>query len=127
MQLLLVMIGGAFGSGARYLLSDFTQRKSPLSVALNFPVGTLTVNLLGCLVFGVTIGLWRSGLISENWRLFLLAGVCGGFTTFSAFSSDTLELIYVGREGFALINVAVQVIAGLFVLWAGMVVTQRLS
>jgi len=126
-RLLLVMIGGALGSGARYLLSDLVQRKSPPFVALSFPTGTFAVNMIGCLVFGIGIGLWKTGVIGDNWRLFLLAGICGGFTTFSAFSSDTLELIYVGREGLALLNAGMQVIVGLFVLWGGMVAVQRLS
>jgi len=122
-----VVFGGALGSGARLLLSEYVTRRSPAALALYFPVGTLAVNLLGCFVFGVGVGLFRAGFISENWRLFLLAGICGGFTTFSAFSSDTLELLYVGDVGYALINVGLQVVLGLAVLWIGMIAVQRLA
>jgi CrcB protein len=127
LRLFIVLIGGSLGSGARFLLADFVERKTPAFVVLSVPTGTMAVNMLGCLVFGVVLGLWRGGLIGPNWRLFLLTGICGGFTTFSAFSSDTLELIVVGREGFALLNVVTQVLVGVLVLWGGMVVAERLS
>lgn len=104
MSLFLVMAGGAIGSGLRYLAG-----RAVLGLAgPGYPYGTLTVNLLGGLLMGVLMGaLARTGG-AEGWRLFAGVGVLGGFTTFSAFSLDVVELAERGLSlatGYALLSV----------------------
>ena len=116
-HLLLVMAGGAIGSGARYLLSSAVQSR----VGTWFPAGTFTVNLAGCAIFGLVVGLaTRPAVITEEARVFLLAGVCGGFTTFSSFAFDTVELVRAGQPWLAFANVALQVLIGTGAVIAGM-------
>ena len=108
---LLVGTGGFLGSIARYLLSGWVQRIAQDSW---FPYGTMTVNITGCLVIGLLAGLAESrGILSPNYRAFLLVGVLGGFTTFSSFSYDTVSLFGGGRTIAAVLNVAVQVLLGI--------------
>lgn len=90
-DLALVGCGGAIGAVVRFLLSGVVSHSVQLG---RFPIGTLVVNLLGCFLVGVFWG-WseRFGLTSAHWRYFLVTGVLGGFTTFSAFGADSLELL----------------------------------
>jgi len=90
--LLLIGTGGFIGSVCRYLLSKAVQEKM-LSI---FPYGTMTVNLLGCLVIGLVLALSEKFHFTSERTLFLTTGICGGFTTFSAFSSETLSML---RDG----------------------------
>jgi CrcB protein len=87
---LVVSIGAAIGGVLRYWLSGYVYKFLPSS----FPYGTLAVNFLGCLLIGIIIfGLSEKELISPLVRLFLTVGFCGGFTTFSTFSFETLNLL----------------------------------
>lgn len=100
--LLSVCLGGALGSGARYALSTWAARIGPPG----YPTGTLVVNVIGSFLIGVVMHLsLKSTLISEEARLFLVAGVFGGFTTFSSFSYETVALTQQGSYGLALLNV----------------------
>lgn len=121
---LLVGLGGFAGSALRYLLGGWVQRVAPVA---GFPAGTLAVNLLGCLAIGVLAGLveLRHGL-GPSVRLFLLVGLLGGFTTFSSFAWETLELARSAALPLALANVALQVTLGLAAAWAGLAVTRLL-
>ncbi|MDR3666121.1 MAG: fluoride efflux transporter CrcB [Ignavibacteriaceae bacterium] len=86
----MVGIGAAFGGVLRYWLSGYIYKFLPSS----FPYGTLAVNFLGCLLIGIIIfGLSEKELITPVVRLFLTVGFCGGFTTFSTFSFETLNLL----------------------------------
>jgi len=118
MQLLWVAVGGAIGATARYLLGGLIHRfTSPF-----FPYGTLTVNLVGCFLFGIVIGLADERfVIGPTGRVFLLIGVLGGFTTFSTYTYETLQLLRDGELGRALVNMGGQVVGGLVVLWAAYV------
>ena len=120
MTLLLVGIGGAIGSVARYALSSFVQRHS----ASLFPFGTFAVNFVGCACFGVIVGLAQERfLLRPETRAFLLIGVIGGFTTFSTFAFETFELLRDGQYVWATLNAVGQVTAGIAGLWAGYVAT----
>lgn len=114
--LVLVMLGGAIGAGARHLVgAAFLARVGP-----GFPWGTLTVNLAGGLAMGVLVGwLSRSGG-SEQARLFLGVGILGGFTTFSAFSLESWMLIERGQAWPAVAYVLASVIGSLALLLAGL-------
>lgn len=115
-SLLLVMLGGAVGAGARHLFGRFMLA----ALGPGFPWGTLGVNLIGGLLMGLLAGgLARTGG-SEAWRLLLGVGVIGGFTTFSAFSLDTVTMIERGDAGVGLAYVAVSVIGSVAALYAGL-------
>jgi fluoride exporter len=116
MQLVLVAVGGAIGAVARYLLGGAVHRLMPGF----FPYGTFVVNLVGCLVFGLLVGLGESRfVIGPATRAFALIGVLGGFTTFSSFTFESFELLRGGQALSAATNVAGQVILGFVALWAG--------
>ena len=116
MSWLLVAGGGAAGSLCRWLLAGATQR-------LDFPAGTLLVNVLGSLLVG-----WLAARLGETWsdaRLLLVTGFCGGFTTFSAFTLETLRLAQEGRGGRALANVAASVVLGIAAVATGWMLGRR--
>ncbi len=122
---LLVGAGGFLGSVARYLLSGWVQRVTQDSW---FPYGTMSVNLLGCLIIGVLAGLAESrGILTPYSRAFLLVGMLGGFTTFSSFSYETASLFSSGRTLAAIANVALQVILGIAITWMSYHLIQRIG
>ena len=88
-SLLLVMAGGAIGSGLRFLAG----RAALAALGPAFPWGTLLVNIVGGLAMGLLAGTLQRGGLDEAWRLLLGAGLLGGFTTFSAFSLDTMLML----------------------------------
>ena len=103
-RVILVAVGGGVGSVLRYLTSGLAARW----LGLDFPYGTLIVNVTGSLLIGVVQALAEeAAVIPEPARLFLSAGVMGGFTTYSAFSYETMRLIELGAFGRALVNVVV--------------------
>ena len=124
-RLFIVMAGGALGSGARYVLSTAVQARA----GTWFPAGTFVVNLLGCAVFGLVVGLasTRPGLVTDDARIFLLAGICGGFTTFSAFGYDTLELMHSGQLALAALYVILQVVVGVAAVSSGIALAHAAS
>ncbi len=108
---LLVILGGGLGAWLRYLVGLAWARSIGAASAAAFPWATLTVNLIGSLAMGLLTGwLAGSGQGSESWRLLLGVGVLGGFTTFSAFSLQTLDLLRAGQTLAAFANVAASVI-----------------
>ena len=116
MQILLVGVGGAIGALARYLLGGAVHRLIPGF----FPYGTFVVNVIGCLAFGLVVGLAESRfVIGPGARAFVLIGVLGGFTTFSSFIFESFELLRGGQILPAAANVAGQVIIGFVALSAG--------
>jgi CrcB protein len=116
-RLVIVAIGGAIGTAARYWLSGVVQN----SAQTFFPTGTLAVNVLGCLVIGFLGGLAaRPEGLGINTRLFLMVGICGGFTTFSAFGFETLQLLTEGETWQAGLNITAQLVGGLGATWAGL-------
>jgi CrcB protein len=113
-----VGIGGGIGAIARYHLGRVVMRRLAADA---FPLGTLWVNVLGCLIAGVLTG-WavRRGDFAPETRLFLFAGLLGGFTTFSAFGVETVSLLQRRALGSAGLNVVASVGFGLLALWLGM-------
>jgi CrcB protein len=115
--ILYVALGGALGSVSRYLLGTWAQT---ISKSIDFPYGTLTVNLIGCFVIGFLSQLaeGRGAFTSES-RMLVFIGILGGFTTFSSFGNDTINLLRDGEAFNALVNVGANVIVGLFLVWLG--------
>ncbi|WP_231036096.1 fluoride efflux transporter CrcB [Pectinatus sottacetonis] len=105
-----VMLGCAFGGGARFYISTILAQK----YGTLFPYGTMTVNILGCFLIGMisTVLNERTLGISPYISLLLTVGFLGGLTTFSSFSYDTLTLVRIGNLTGALFNVAVNTIGG---------------
>ncbi len=116
--LFLVALGGALGSAARYLLS----RQVAAWLGSGFPWGTLAVNVLGGLSMGLLVGaLAARPVAGPELRTFLGAGILGGFTTFSAFSLEVVELVGQGAVGAASVYVAASVLASVGALGVGLV------
>ncbi len=116
-SVLLVALGGALGSVARFKLSGWVLQQTTSG---RFPAGTLAVNLVGCLVAGLLAGMAaKQDILSAETRLFLFTGLLGGFTTFSAFGLETLLLLKRGEAAVAVTNAVVSVVAGLLVAWLG--------
>ena len=118
-RFLWICLGGAAGTGARYLVSGWVLR----ALGPSFPFGTLAVNVLGSLCVAVLLYLGtETAALSPTVRLALTTGVMGGFTTYSTFSYETMRSIQDGAWGLALLNVLVTVVACLgacFLGWAG--------
>jgi len=115
--ILLVGSGGFLGSVLRYLISAWLFR---LLDRPWFPVGTLAVNLLGCLAIGFLGGVAEQRRIFDpELRLFVFVGILGGFTTFSAFAYETTALVHDAHLSAALLNIGLQVLVGLFAVWLG--------
>ena len=117
-EILCVAIGGAIGATSRYKLSALVTR---LALTSSFPLGTFFVNFLGCFLAGVIVGLGeRFDCLTERVRLFLLTGILGGFTTFSAFSVESLSLIKQNQLLLSGGYVASSVCAGVLGVWLGL-------
>jgi fluoride exporter len=122
--LLLIALGGAIGSVARFLLSLWVQPVRPGLPLTHFPVGTLVVNVTGCLAIGVLHALFYGSPHAANerpeLRAFLIVGVLGGYTTFSSFGRETLNLIGDNQLGAAAAYVLLSNALGLIAVWLGM-------
>lgn len=122
-SVLLVALGGALGSVARFKLSGWVLHQTP---GWRFPAGTLAVNLIGCFIAGLLAGMAvKQDVFTAEARVFLFTGLLGGFTTFSAFGLETLLLFKRGEAGVALANVVVSIVVGLLVAWLGYELTAR--
>lgn len=113
-KFILVFIGGGLGACCRYFVTTLLAGKLG-----NFPLGTFTANILGSFVMGLVLGILL-GRSSENFRLFAAVGFLGGFTTFSSFSAETLNLIQSGQIFLAAANVVVSIAAGIFACVGGL-------
>ncbi|MBY0357043.1 MAG: fluoride efflux transporter CrcB [Candidatus Obscuribacterales bacterium] len=119
MSFLLIFLGSGFGGVCRYLLSTTVQR---FANGWIFPIGTFSVNMLGCLLIGFLAQLSEArGLFPGDQRLFLFVGILGGFTTFSSFGYETVQLIRDGEFLYAAGNAVLQVALGLICVWLGYV------
>lgn len=114
---LLVGMGGFVGAASRYGLGGWVQERFGTP---DFPIATTLINLLGCLMIGLLAGfIERFHFFTLEWRLLLFTGLLGGFTTFSAFSFETVYLIKRGHFGFAAINAILIPILGVGLAWLG--------
>ena len=123
-QVLAIAAGGAVGSVLRFWLTKAVHTMTGYA----FPYGTLAVNVLGCLAMGwLFVTFVERGLSDGPWRAGLLVGVLGGFTTFSAFSMETVRLIEQGTAFQAVVNIAASVTLCLAATWAGMLLARGLG
>jgi CrcB protein len=113
---LIIAVGGALGSVARYGAQSFVYKIYPFV----FPLGTFLVNVSGCLLIGIFYALIEKGnLITPEWRLFLTTGFCGGFTTFSTFAYENANLIRGDDYFYMALYVAGSVILGVAAVFLG--------
>ena len=119
-QFLLVGLGGFIGSVARFWVSKLNIYFHFLSI----PMGTLTVNILGSFIIGFITGISAtSELISPSLRLFLMVGICGGFTTFSSFTNENMTLIQNGQILSALLYTGLSIFLGFSAVYLGFLIT----
>ena len=124
MTYLMVFIGGGIGAALRHGVNLGTARLFGTS----FPYGTLTVNIVGCLVMGLLTGYFAfKGDVTQHWRLFLTTGILGGFTTFSAFSLDVALLYERGEVGLAATYVLASVVISLVAVFGGLALMRSLT
>lgn len=122
MQWLMIAIGGALGSVARFAAVVY------LTPMLNyrFPIGTFIVNILGSFLIGAAyVVLVEKAVIPSEWRLFFITGVLGGFTTFSSFSLEILQLWQEGHVFNSILYAVSSVVLGLLFAFMGMQLTQK--
>lgn len=118
--MMLVGLGGCIGAVLRYWLGGWVQA---LSQSAAFPYGTAAVNLLGCFTIGLLSYLADArGIFTTESRLLVFTGILGGFTTFSTFANESVNLLRDGQNWSAFVNVAVQVVCGLVAVWLGRIV-----
>lgn len=119
---LLVGAGGFVGATLRYLLGGLVSRHAPPE----FPWGTLLINVSGCFLIGLLAVFAEERGVGLGGRLFLMAGVLGGYTTFSTFGYETLSLIREGSHALAAANALGQLLLGLAAVWVGMTVARAM-
>ncbi len=124
MAYLWVALGGGMGSVARYGVGQWANT----ALGDAFPWGTLIVNIIGSFVIGAVTALAANDMpsVSENMRVFIAVGICGGFTTFSAFSLQTMALIQIGAWPQALLNIVGSVVVCLIAVWLGVLAATAL-
>ena len=118
---LLVFLGGGLGSGIRYLVTIAMNQYSKV-----LPFGTFTVNILGCLLIGLILGYaQKENTLTSNQTILLATGFCGGFTTFSAFANDNLELIKNGEIfNFSIYTIS-SILVGVLAVFIGFYLANR--
>lgn len=119
--LLFIGLGGFLGSISRYLTVVFSNK----IWSSTFPIGTFMANILGCLLIGVIVGFSVGrGWFSTEWKLFLVTGFCGGYTTFSSYALENIELLqsgnYIGFLGYLFSSI----IIGMIAVFLGILITK---
>jgi len=122
-NILLVGIGGFLGSVARYMVSRLNLNVDFFSI----PIGTLVVNITGSYIIGFLTGISeKSELLNAEWRLFLMVGICGGFTTFSSFTNENLMLMHNGQFFTVFLYTGLSILLGFLMVYLGYITTNML-
>lgn len=120
-NILLIGIGGGAGSVLRYLCQKWAYQLYPHS----FPWGTFVVNIIGCFLIGLFWGLaFKTFAANESWKLFLMTGICGGFTTFSAFTLEGVGLLKEQKTGLFFSYIIASVVLGILATYGGMKISR---
>ena len=118
-NILLVGFGGGLGSVARFLCQKYLYAWYPHP----FPFGTFAVNIMGCFLIGLFYGLAERGnILTPEWRLFLTTGICGGYTTFSSFAYENMNLLKSGDFLYLGLYIAGSVILGITATFCGILI-----
>lgn len=119
--IILVGLGGGLGSILRYLTSVAINKY----FQTNFPFATFTVNIIGCLIIGIIIGIFdRQQITNPDFKFLLVTGFCGGYTTFSTFSAENLNLLQSGNYLTAFLYITLSIFICLFAVWLGLLLTK---
>ncbi len=122
-NIIIVGLGGFIGSVARYFMSGLNLNYDLYSI----PVGTLSVNVLGSFIIGFLTGISeKSALLAPEWRLFLMVGICGGFTTFSSFTNENLMLLHNGQFLTVFLYTGLSILLGFTAVYLGYLLTNLL-
>lgn len=122
-EILYVGVGGALGSVLRYASGLVVSRY----FSGKFPLATLGVNIVGCLLIGILMAYFIKHQASPGWKLFLVTGFCGGYTTFSAFAAENIALIQQQQLVSALLYIGLSVVLGLLAVWGGIQIFRYLA
>jgi len=118
--ILLVGTGGFIGSVMRYLLQVFVEK----GMSSTFPLGTFIANIAGSFIIGIVFALAEKQIMSAEWRLFMSVGICGGFTTFSAFAFNNFNMIKEHTWNQLMLNVGGNLILGVFAVYLGIILVK---
>jgi fluoride exporter len=122
-NILIIGFGGFLGSVARFFVSRLNLYWNFLSI----PFGTLMVNILGSFIIGFLTGVSEKGnVLSTEMRMFLMVGICGGFTTFSSFANENLMLLHTGQLASILIYTGLSVVLGFLAVYLGYITSNLL-
>ena len=121
-EILAIMMGGALGATSRHLVNMWVQRIAQG----NFPCGTITVNLLGSFLIGLCGALLEHYKVAAEYRLFLLTGFFGSFTTFSTFAREKAELLKIGEVKTAISYLLISNILGVLLVFAGYLLAKQI-
>ena len=115
-NIILIGTGGFLGSVLRYGSNQMIQK----IFETTHPIGTFSVNIIGSFLIGIILGLFQRGdLLSTNWKLFLAVGFCGGFTTFSSFAFENLELLQANQFFISIMYVVLSLVIGFLAVFLG--------
>ena len=118
--LALIGTGSFIGGISRYLFGQFVHKYLPVV----FPYGTLAVNIAGCFLIGVILGLSDKDMVTPQWRFFLATGFCGGFTTFSTFAYENISLLNDKEYFYMFLYAALSFVIGLAATYIGIICTR---
>jgi fluoride exporter len=121
--LIIIAIGGGLGSVLRYLTSIFIDKY----IQSSFPYATFMTNILGCLLIGLFFGyLDKYNTISQDLKFFLITGFCGGYTTFSTFANENIQLMQTNQIIVAFLYISLSVFLGLMATWSGLIIAKTI-
>ena len=120
--ILIVGTGGFIGSVMRYLLQVFIENK----LLSTFPMATLIANITGSFIIGVVFALAEKSLMNSDWRIFMSVGICGGFTTFSAFAFNNFNMIKEHTWNQLFLNIGGTMILGILAVYLGIILVREI-
>ena len=120
--IIIVGTGGFIGSVMRYLLQVFIENK----LLSTFPMATLIANITGSFIIGVVFALAEKSLMNSDWRIFMSVGICGGFTTFSAFAFNNFNMIKEHTWNQLLLNIGGTMILGILAVYLGIILVREI-